>query len=326
MFDLHSPKFQELCDGRFHYGTRAKGLQLYQAGKVVRCQVVNQGSQSDITAQVRGTAPEPYEVTLKCWLHARQVFLSAQCSCPIMENCKHIYAVLLQARDQSAPAPISRPGAPRAPRAPAPPRPPQLSAEWQQWLKRITKGAAEKSEENPSAASGSAPLRALLYVLKPSVKRGSVSVEFFDARFAANGVVRSKYPVYLLNLLHAPAGGFPPASDRALLRRLFLSQDDVQLYGAELKGQAGAEWLGEIVPTGRCHWMSLRKNSRPLSVGAPRAAKPIWRTDQRGWQEPALELTLPAVVLPLSPPWYVDEDQGCCGPLETGLPGEAAAE
>jgi hypothetical protein len=29
-------------------------------------------------------------------------------------------------------------------------------------------------------------------------------------------------------------------------------------------------------------------------------------------------------VLPLSPPWYVDEEQACCGPLETGLSAEAA--
>ena len=90
-------------------------------------------------------------------------------------------------------------------------------------------------------------------------------------------------------------------------------------------GRPGAQVLPEIVATGRCYWQSLRKNSRALSLGAARPAKPIWRTDQRGWQEPILEVTLAAVSLPLSPPWYVDEQESCCGPLETGLPPDAAA-
>jgi superfamily II DNA or RNA helicase len=109
-----------------------------------------------------------------------------------------------------------------------------------------------------------------------------------------------------------------------LLRRLFLAQEDGQLFGAELKGRAGVELLAEIVATGRCHWMNSRKGSRPLSLGAARPAQPVWRTDQRGWQEPAIKGTPPAVVLPLSPPWYMDEEQACCGPLTMSLSAEEA--
>jgi superfamily II DNA or RNA helicase len=325
MFDLHSPKFQELCERRFHHGTRAKGDQLYRENKVIQCKMTNVGTSCRAEARVRGTSPTPYEVTLDCWLHSRQVFLNASCTCPLLENCKHIYAVLLTVQDRSAPAPTPRPSAPvPAPRPSAPP-PPQLSAEWKRWLNRITEGAAAEPGEDSSVAPGGDPVRALLYVLKPSGKRGSVAVEFFEARFSPNGIVKAKSQIFLVNLLHAPAGGFVSALDRALLRRLFLSQNDVSLYGAELKGRAGAEGLAEIVATGRCYWQSLRKNDRALSLGAPRAGKPVWRTDQRGWQEPVLEVTPAAVVLPLSPPWYVNAEEACCGPLETGLPAEAAA-
>jgi superfamily II DNA or RNA helicase len=325
MFDLHSPKFQELCERRFHHGTRAKGEQLYRENKVIRCEVTHLGMRCQAEAQVRGTSPAPYDVQVDCWVQSRQLFLNASCTCPLLDNCKHIYAVLLTARDQSAPAPAPRSSAPAFNPRPSAPPPPQLSAEWKRWLNRITEGAAPEPGEDSPAAPGVDPVRTLLYVLKPSGKRGSVSVEFFEGHFAPNGVVKAKSQAYLLNLLHAPAGGFLPAPDRALLRRIFLAQDDVPLYGAELKGRAGAQGLAEIVATGRCYWQSLRKSNRALSLGAPRAGKPVWRTDKRGWQEPVLEVTPAALVLPLSPPWYVHEEEACCGPVETGLPADAAA-
>jgi superfamily II DNA or RNA helicase len=335
MFDLHSPKFQELCERRFHYGTRAKGEQLYREKKVLQCEVTNAGMKCEAVAKVLGSAPSPYEVTMACWLIDRELFLKGTCTCPVVENCKHIYAVLLAARDRStselAPrssAPARKPlaAAPRPPAPPPPPPQPQLAPEWKRWLDRVTQGAPPESKEEASATPGFDPVRRLLYIIKPSAKGGCVSAEFFEARFMPNGVVKSKNQVHLLNLLQAPAGGYLLASDRVLLRRIFLAQDDGQLFGAELKGRTGAELLAEIVATGRGHWMNLRKNGRALSLGAPRPAKPVWRTDQRGWQEPAIEVTPPAVVLPLSPPWYVDEERASCGPLETSLSAEAAAE
>ena len=288
------------------------------------------GARLMVKAQVRGTAPTPYEVTAECWRHGKEMFFNASCTCPMLENCKHIYAVLLLAREQTAPASNLRPGAPvpnvrQRDRLQAP-APPKLSPEWRRWLNRIRQGAAQQPGEDSSAARAVDPFRALLYALKPSGRRGSISVEFFEARFAPNGVVKSTLQHYLLDLLRAPEGGCMAVSDRTLLRGLFLSLDDVQLYGVELKGRPGAQWIGDIIGTGRCYWQDPRKSGRALSLGAARAAKPVWRTDQRGWQEPALEVSpFAAVVLALSPPWYLDVEQACCGPLETNLPPDAAA-
>ncbi len=326
MLDLRSPQFQELCERTFHYGTRAKAEQLYRDHKVRRCEVNDLGSRCRIDAEVWGSAPAPYSVSIDCRLQGRQVHLDAGCSCPMLVNCKHIYAVLLAARAQSAPAPKTRSATPLPLTRPtAPPLPPQLAPEWQQWLNRITRSAASQGADDSSRNAEADPTRALLYVLKPSAKRGSAAVEFFEGRFAPNGVVKTKSQLYLTQLLHAPAGGFPSASDRALLRRIFLSQDDLQMYNAELRGRPGAEVLPEIVATGRCYWQSLRKSIRALSLGPPRAGTPLWQTDNRGWQEPILQVTPPALVLPLSPPYYVDEKEAHCGPVQTGLPPEAAA-
>jgi superfamily II DNA or RNA helicase len=332
MFDLYSPNFRELCNRVFHPGTRSKGEWLCQEKKVIHCAVTNEGNLCQVSAKVQGSTPLPYEVTFSCWQQSKStVSFNARCSCPLIENCKHIYAVILVARDKAAQDPGPHPSAPASkliPLAFRPPPPPpsqqQLSPEWRQWLKRITQDAPQESKEETVAAGGISPLRRLLYVLKPSGNRESVSLEFFDARYTPNGFVKSKYQVQLLNLLQGPSGGYLLASDLSLLRRIFLAQAEGQLFGADIKGRTGTEMLGDLVATGRCYWMTPRKNSRALSLGAPRAAKPVWRTDQRGWQEPVLESTPPVAVLPLSPPWYVDEEQACCGPLETGLSSEAA--
>src|SRR5580658_7857101 len=167
MFDLNSPQFQELLKRRFHYGTRAKGEKLYQEDKVAHCEVTELKTQCNAVAQVQGSAPLPYDVVLNYGQQGKQAFMNASCTCPMLENCKHIYAVLLAARELSAPVPDPRRVTPRLPFRPRPAPPPQLSPEWKQWLNRITKVSPGKAGEDSSEAAGSEPLRRLLYILKP---------------------------------------------------------------------------------------------------------------------------------------------------------------
>jgi superfamily II DNA or RNA helicase len=111
-----------------------------------------------------------------------------------------------------------------------------------------------------------------------------------------------------------------------LARKIYLSQLDGQFFSTELQGAALTELLPEILVTGRCYWRSVSGKGRAIALGAPRPATPVWRMDERGWQEPAFDFRPAATILALSPPWYVDEKDGLCGPLETGLPPDVAAE
>jgi len=322
MVDLNSHKFRQLCERLFYDTTQWRGQEVYHEDRVLRCQVNDLGDRCRVVAAVKGSKLTPYEVTLECWLEGKRMSMQARCTCPVGTNCKHAYAVVLAVQDQmeSAADPLDKRWAAPA-RRPAPA--PELSPEWRTWLNRMTR------EPGNSAADSQPGFNLdyrLLFLLKPS-KSGGTAVEFYDVSFAPNGSIKSKRQVFLPHVLHARGpDGFLTASDRLLLGKIFLAHEPGSFSGTELAISDGAALLPEILGTGRCYWMNLKKNSPALSLGAPRAAKPVWRMDDRGWQEPVFEVMPPATVLPLSPPWYVDEKQGSCGPLETGLSPEAAAQ
>ena len=328
MFSLDSPKFLELFQRRFHPRTRAKGEQLRAGGLVLTCETSRLGAQYEIAATVQGGAAEPYEIDISCGIRFNTVYLDAKCTCPMLENCKHCYAALLQAMDEDKggiPLPPLMPPSNVVPLPVAAPRP-ELTPEWRAWLDRVARGAAP-AETQKAAATAYAPEQTwrLFYVLKPAKARRALALEFFQGRLAPNGAVKSKSQIYLNNLINSPPVGVL-LSDRTLARKIFLLQTENQFFATELDGRAAAELLPEILATGRCYWRNLSGKRPALKPGPARAAKPVWRADERGWQEPAFEVTPPAAILPVSPLWYVDEAHGMCGPLETGLPPEVAGE
>ncbi|HEY3863380.1 MAG TPA: SNF2-related protein [Verrucomicrobiae bacterium] len=340
MIDLDSASFQALFNRVFDPETRAQGERLYRDGKVINFRCDGGGGHCEATAQVLGSAPQPHQVAFNCSQVSKSISIGGRCACPKKDNCQHIYAVFLVTRDHLAsggrqlppvepPEPVEAapPVAPlpveQPPLAAEPPPPARLSREWEQWLRSLDKGGRQRAPSK-MAARRPDPLRRLLYVLKPSARSRGLAIEFLDAHFLPNGTVKSRRPIQLLSLLGPDSSGSATAQDRALLRRIFLEQAEGPSCGVELDGKAAGEMLAEIVGMGRCYWMNFQKNSRALSLGARRPAIPVWRTNENGWQEPALEVTPSAAVLTLAPLWYIDDNQACCGPLETSLSAEAA--
>ncbi|MGO8699622.1 MAG: SNF2-related protein [Limisphaerales bacterium] len=328
MFHLDSPQFVELCERKFHPGTRAKGLEIHASGRVFSCEVHQDGSECDIFASVQGSSGSPYEVEITCGRQNGTVFLDALCTCPVVEHCKHIYAVLLKVKEEQKVDLRTAPSLSSGNIIALPPPLPEakLSSEWQAWLDRV--GKSSPSEKEEAAAPGDTPEQSyrLFYVIKPAKSRQAVTVEFFRGRLAPNGAVKSKSQLYLGNILNAVGSDCVSSPDRILARKIYLSQVDGQFFSTELSGKAITELLPEILATGRCYWKSVSNKGRAVALGPARAAAPVWRMDARGWQQPAFDVAPEAAILPLSPPWYVDEKEGLCGPLETGLPPDVAAE
>jgi uncharacterized Zn finger protein len=96
--------------------------------------VDSDGSQYEITATVQGTADAPYEVDIECGMRGKAMLLHATCTCPVFENCKHIYAVLRHVAEGAISVPEPEDGPFRI--LPLPPAEPKLSDDWQKWLGR----------------------------------------------------------------------------------------------------------------------------------------------------------------------------------------------
>ena len=302
----------------FAPATVKAGRERQQAGKVLNCGLDEEGL--GLTALVAGST-EPYEVDVNWGSDAKgQGFIEGICSCPMGFNCKHVAATIFEARklvalDESEP-----------------PKP-KLSGQLQDWLKQLQQAAAPPAPELAVELSDE-PER-LVYVLKLETTgygvytsaRPQLTVNLQVVRKLQKGGYGQGRNFYAENILNNPrAVPYVRPVDVSILRRLKMMQSPGTYYGHNLlAGAEGAALLEEILRTGRCHWRGTGKKHSPLVLGAPRLAKLEWQANDQGMQSPGLDVTpRPTQILPLAPPWYLDEGASSCGPLDTGLPPAVA--
>jgi superfamily II DNA or RNA helicase len=326
MFDLNGIKFLRFIETIFHPGTRAKAERIVAENKIVSFQARKSPGAWELTAKVQGSAPAPYEVRVLCGEMTGEIFLNDRCTCPLLHHCKHIFAVL-RAAGKTPLSALPAPPPPRKEIAP-PPKPeppkPRLPGEWQIWLKQMEQAAAPAASADMKSEGAS---RTILYILKPTNPKGAVPVEFAQGHLTTEGRILYGHSLPAYQMQAYMAGQSFSRSDRDLVRKIIFSRANGVDYNTELTGETGAELLAEILATGRCRWRSLAKNRPPLLLGAKRPARAAWKIDAKGWQQPVLDVTPPAaVILPVLPPWYVDEQSHECGPLETELPSAVALE
>ena len=287
--------------------TLVRGEALLRTGGVLE---LRPGTDGSVHGVVRGSHRPRYETRVRLIQNTRGLQLETECSCPVGVDCKHAAALLLRllALGSGSDRPACVP--PLAPVTPAPASGPSpaLSA----WLERVGHAALPKP-------AGDAAER-LLYLLQPQGDApDACALRVVSARALKKGGYgkpRNLDPGSVLVPGMYP-GRFEDA-DRALLHELALARDPyARTLG--LAGERGAALLARVLASGRCHW--LDENGPLLAEGPARPATVQWQTDPGGGTRLAFVAGPPAdAVLPLSPPWYVDAQAGCCGPLSTTLP------
>jgi superfamily II DNA or RNA helicase len=270
------------------------------------------------TAAVQGSRPEPYRVEAQVVKGAHGPVIYGLCTCPVRVNCKHVAAMLWKALDakldektanQSAQAELAQ----KPPPQPQRPVPYDLSL-WLEDAQRVTQPDIERAKTAMDTA------QCLLYVIDSGARSAPLkpTVRLVRVRRLKEGSYgRPAHWSNVRQALTAPPR-FVSAEDQRILRMLLIAGDSVLNGEFRLQGDSGAEVLRAMLATGRCHWAHTQ--TLPLREGPARRGTATWAISDSGTQRAIFE-TEPAatVILPVSPPWYVDTQSGECGEVDTGL-------
>ncbi len=279
----------------------------YQAqGRVAALEVSD--DLKHVRAQVSGGQSRPYRVDIQLKFAGDQLSdLDGDCSCPMVHNCKHVAATLLEALSGGEPqAPSLEPRMKVPNGAPVPAAPPVLPYEVAAWIENV--GRAARAADS-SADAG----QRLLYCLHPSDDgMPYLAVSLRSVRVLRGGGYANNY---------ASPSLFDFKPERA--PKYFCEVDvDILTQVVQRKrsfyeqGPYPEELLQRIVATGRAYWLDHKR--APLSWGNGREGRIEWR--QAGRRDVAPYLAVPgAVALNAEPPVYVDEAAGTIGPVQLGL-------
>lgn len=239
-----------------------------------------------ISAQVQGTAAEPYHVIiLLAQPNPQSILIESECTCPVGFNCKHAAAALyaaLRTRDE-------------------PPRPNPLVLAWIEQLAPPAKAAALPAMAPPPTGE------TLHYLFTPHQGPDYWHLSLYKGEIHDNRLGKdvSPWPGWERALRRPPA--FVSNTDRTILRAL--AEQERALFEAEtvilspfLPGPlleaivaSGRAWLRE--PPGKKRRGRGEITLHPLRFGPARPARVVWQPDPYGYLMAVLE-TAPGV-LPL---------------------------
>ena len=340
---------------------RELGNETLQRGRIVRrdggvCRVMVADDGAIVSGSVRGSKPKPYSQIISFGQRGNTVTISGHCSCPMSRNCKHVAAVLLEYVDNGASAwdlqPSPRETALALASTPATnnPRPPTtaalmpaLSQPVASWLDRLS---ALANPPPGTVAQTSANQRVLLFVLNhelPSyaVKTAAaVRIRAITMRVRKDGSLTDQRYFAPENMLRGreQRPRFFTEDDETLLRDMHWlarsngshQQEDVTLEPSV----ASARILDQLLRCGQLRFGTA--HGPALDPGPTRRATPKWI---KAGQDAQRLVFVPEdggpetgsgegfdLVLPLSPPYYVDWTRGVAGQIACDLPINLALE
>jgi len=162
--------------------------------------------------------------------------------------------------------------------------------------------------------------KVLTYVIHPTKGLGVACKVYENLPGTARGL-QNAYPCDPRKFLNTAAVLNLRSDHRRILLRLVMSQ---VRSGIILHGVEGCAIIQEMVATGRCFW--TKDGRAPLTWGRTRPALAVWREVSGGSHRPGWTITPHSdIILPVTPPVYLDLKNLYCGTLDTDLPEAMAA-
>ena len=273
-----------------------EGWKLFTEGRVNAPNIQRDGEL--ITAIIPYPDSRPLRVYVRTDKTGDVITIDGECSCAKKRNCAHVAAVLLQAlQDKQA--------------LPAPRKKTRKKA-----LKKVLQKTPEKIPKKDKSATN--PQQALLYVLQPS--EDGLLVETFAARRLKNGTYSAGTYFAPERVTCPTPARFLEASDLELLEALNQLPRSPDAKTPVLCGPQSVHMLEAMLASERCFLQDIQWGPR-LEQGATRTLALHWEVDDFGNQccDWTLSPEAGRLIL-LTSPWYIDSEQGQCGPVKSGLP------
>ncbi|MBK9625051.1 MAG: DEAD/DEAH box helicase [Rhodocyclaceae bacterium] len=325
----YDPQWVDLMIHLFSEATVQRGLGYAVGGRVRPGKVELEDGQVHVQAQVRGTAPGLYQVSI--WLDAEgtdpDTGYDSDCTCPVGYDCKHVVAVLATVRDlpevakamqliDGSAATADLASSDTATEITIEPSPAAL-----EWLAGFNQTDAAASSANGLGASLKSAKQCVVYLLSAE---------------QPNRMSLGKSRVLKTGAMGKPVPYRPQTFDLGAARsaREFIAEEDVEplrLFLAlqssgnyyyqqdvELTGETGALLLRQALATGRLFFDN--QIDSPLKPGPALPLSLRWTRTADGQQNPGFDLPESAQVLTTWPLYYIDAQHATVGELSSAFP------
>ncbi len=261
-----------------------------------------------ILGTVKGDAQQSGQPSFRVFIRrlARQR-IKSKCSCEKKRDCAHVAALLYAALNEQSSLVDAQEEPDKAV--------PQAFNLWLGMLDKVNEGKPVATEYPDNIK------QRLLYILEADGDK-NVQLTFISARILKSGGYGISQPYDAANILTYPVPKYVLSSDEKILAEVATDRSLSSIHGYQIKGQGGLKILKRALNSGRCHWQS--KDVKALKRADRRGAEWGWQLNSMGDQHLTLKMPGDEIIVPSSPPWYIDTKHGECGPVDCGQPADVA--
>ena len=285
-------------------GSRAfvRGMDYFKSGKVLEVAVTDGPMGMFLSSAVGGSGGRVYEQSIAIDERGKKpISVSGLCSCPVMQNCKHVAAAMLYVLD-SEDAPSLSPN----------------DTSVDSWLNRLEQASRRSTSDSIQALPQDVSF-CLIYVLGPEDSNGTQGLKVLSQKvrlLKKGGYGKpSKYPLEKIRGSYADRFVSPVDKDIA---QILADSNAYYYYDYDnsyfLRGEMGELALRKMLSSGRCYWK--HNDSPPLSIGNSHKLEFFWQKEAGGQRLQHEIHASVSHIFHLNSLWYIDSTNYQAGVVE----------
>lgn len=281
----------------FDKKTISRGTDYMKQGRVHQLSTKTAHDKVIIHSTVRGSRSQAYQTNLA--IDIKTHALVSHCSCPMMQNCKHVVATLLASKNRIQQL--------------STPTPKHLDNNLTRWLNNTAKQLKAKPEKQEEAR-----IETLAFVIDTQ-PHSAISMQPGWIKKLKNGSW-SALKKFNTDRYYYKSSGKLTQEEQIFIETLkVLTAEDYYSDKLYFKEEDAHQALSILLESPYlCFWQTSK--SEALSLGTEKDLSLNWIMDASGTQQLTLTTQSHDIVLPCTPLWYIDVTKHQAGILHSDLP------